>query len=607
MTAAAQGLQDQSVSITGKGVRVPTEKSQLPEQSSPEQSPPGTMYRSQNSELKRVRQSSSSFMQQPSIIESVSMNELLLTTYSGRSSIASGKQPPSEAGINRIPWYIAALHEKEQSILNLEDRINSLSVFEVESARKDQVISELRADVAQLTHQATESSINNIIEKQTEIILTLQDKLNRKELFEAESKRKDVVIIDLRKQIHQLKMKNCHWDVQQIREIATDTSLLPQDEEIILHIKDYEAEEQAPIKRVKILKARKTRDAQKGEQRYRYEEESEDSRDELENVEKSSKEEKEQEQQEEEHVEQEEEHVEQEEEQVEQEEESDQQEVEQEEGKVRAVMFHATGQFGQDVLQHDEDLIEQIEQLKEQIDIQLNHNEKQSHELQSAIENYNISIGTIISLRKEQSNVDNQLRSSNAEVERLQKELQERTVQIQAMSNKFSNLKEEKKHIQIMADLQKENFRLEELVSELQQGLAKKTELSTEMKNEINDLQLRITDEDLKFKQFQMEHNDLLGKLALLRHTEQQTQVLIEHLQIRFDKIRTKIMQAVHTSLGTTRIQNLITDKDILDGMQKIITDRIDFHQLLMDNGIPVSPLFITEPGQSRVSLQSRD
>ncbi|CAI9605569.1 unnamed protein product, partial [Staurois parvus] len=50
----------------------------------------------------------------------------------------------------KTPWYITVLHEKERCLLKLGEEINRLSRFEVETKRKDQIISSLRNEISKL-------------------------------------------------------------------------------------------------------------------------------------------------------------------------------------------------------------------------------------------------------------------------------------------------------------------------------------------------------------------------------------------------------------------------------------------------------------------------
>ncbi|XP_043918887.1 coiled-coil domain-containing protein 27 isoform X2 [Protopterus annectens] len=417
--------------------------------------------------------------------------------------LTSSSNQQSTSG-NKIPWYLALLHEKEQCLLMLGEEINRLSVFEAESTRKDGVISTLRDDIAELQKQLSLLSNADDIKTQEKIILKLEDEVNRLKVFEQESIRKDNLIADLREEVDCLTLQlNQMGPVLNTDSPALTTILsrLFMDNEIKVTKLDDEISENGYVK-----------------------EESE------------------------------------------------------EEGTFKA---------------------EQEQMEKELVQADLKYLEARNQELTEELEklkrDYNFSTGTVSSLQREVAYQMSQLRKAESEEERLRKELRERECQLQAMSNKFSSLREERKCDEIMAEIEKENSGLWQLVSEMKSELEQRNKLISELKTEVHRLQLELYAEREQAKRFQSERTEMHVKTNALQQTLQQTKVALESTQARFDRFHSKIFQATYCATGAKPLQTEISDGEIMDLMQKIINDRMEFHQLLKQKGENVPPLFFNE------------
>nr|XP_008514906.1 PREDICTED: coiled-coil domain-containing protein 27 isoform X2 [Equus przewalskii] len=84
-------------------------------------------------------------------------------------------------------------------------------------------------------------------------------------------------------------------------------------------------------------------------------------------------------------------------------------------------------------------------------------------ELEITKTRYSLAIGVITSLQRQVDFQESQLQKINTENEMLEKELRERKRQLQAMSDKFSNLREDKKHTEMMGLIEKDNHLLRQL------------------------------------------------------------------------------------------------------------------------------------------------
>ncbi|XP_067826535.1 coiled-coil domain-containing protein 27-like isoform X2 [Heptranchias perlo] len=459
-------------------------------------------------------------------------------------------------GVNLHPGIVGIGTDQEKCVLMLEDKIKHLSVFEAESRRKDGVIAALRDEVAALTQQLSVTMDNDILRTQVQTILMLQDEIDCLKVFEAESQRKDCVIAGLREQIWQLGL--------QISQLNEDTSIHTTSttrEDISKHeTKERELETESKISGTPVEKSSKEKLKEKGKE--------ENSKKIVLNGEGQGEED--------------------------------------EHGREEKEVVEPEGESPSkpESVDHDKDnnLAMEDEKLKELTNL-ISQNEELKKQLTEMKEGYNMSTGAVVSINRELSLAEAQLRNTEAEVERLQKDLKERCIQLQDMSNKFSNLKEENNHIKIMADLQKENFNFRELVSELQSGLKERNEVITGLKGEIDKLQLHITDGEVKLKRLQMECDDATTNGDFLQHELQQLQIALKFTGTRLERFVSKIIQAVYTTPGIVQPTVQISDDDTLDVFQKILDDRLEFHRLLTENGIAVPPLFVTEnPDESQTA-----
>ncbi|XP_072442971.1 coiled-coil domain-containing protein 27-like [Chiloscyllium punctatum] len=203
--------------------------------------------------------------------------------------------------------------------------------------------------------------------------------------------------------------------------------------------------------------------------------------------------------------------------------------------------------------------------------------------------------GAIISINRKWSRAEAELRKKDAEMERVQKELKDRCNQLHDMSNKFSNLRERNNHTKIMTDLQKENISLHELVAELQSGQMVNNEEIVKLKTEINKLQLHITAEDVRKRHLQAEFDKAIFQGEVMQRDLQDLQIALKFTGTRLERFISKIVQAVYTAPGIVQPTTQITDEDTLEMFQTILDDRLTFHRMLTESGIPVPPLLGSE------------
>uniref|UniRef100_A0A8P0TUI7 Coiled-coil domain containing 27 n=1 Tax=Canis lupus familiaris TaxID=9615 RepID=A0A8P0TUI7_CANLF len=170
------------------------------------------------------------------------------------------------------------------------------------------------------------------------------------------------------------------------------------------------------------------------------------------------------------------------------------------------------------------------EAFEQELIAQLEEYEQVFQEFQTELEitrtRYSLATGTITSLQRQVDFQESQLQQVNTENNTLQKELRERKDQLQAMSNKFSNLREDKKHEEMMGVIEKDNLLLRQQVSELQ------------------------------------------SKLAKQEHTISEFDAKVSELQAQLERLRNKIIQATFSTSGGKSFATEISDNDILEALQ---------------------------------------
>ncbi|XP_048375040.1 coiled-coil domain-containing protein 27 [Sphaerodactylus townsendi] len=237
-------------------------------------------------------------------------------------------------------------------------------------------------------------------------------------------------------------------------------------------------------------------------------------------------------------------------------------------------------------------------------------NDELYSELEKVKNNYDVASGAISSLQRQLSFVESQLRRAHAEQGLLQKELQERGNQLEAMTTKFCNLREERKHEEMMGTIERENNALRQVVSDLESKLAEKTQQIDELHADINRLQAQLVINQHHTGKQLIQQKELQRQLDILRRVEQQTRVMLEAVGTRFERFRSKILQATYSSPSTKLPQSEIGDDEVLEALQKIINDRLEFYQMLRQKGVKLPALSmeqtVTPPSPSKKKSSSK-
>uniref|UniRef100_F7IM23 Coiled-coil domain containing 27 n=1 Tax=Callithrix jacchus TaxID=9483 RepID=F7IM23_CALJA len=220
---------------------------------------------------------------------------------------------------------------------------------------------------------------------------------------------------------------------------------------------------------------------------------------------------------------------------------------------------------------------------------------------------YCLATGVIASLQQQLDFQESQLRKVNSENETLQKELRERRQQLQAMTDKFSNLREDKKHQEVMGLIEKDNQLLRQQVSKLERKLTKQDHVISELDSKVSQLQEQVELDQNHLQRWKQLQEDLQSKKEVIQQAEQQAHVALESAQSRLERLRNKIIQATFSISGTKSLANEISDDDILEALQRIISERSDYYNQLKQKGVKVLPLqqsetFLTSKSKRRPS-----
>ncbi|XP_077314483.1 coiled-coil domain-containing protein 27 isoform X2 [Lithobates pipiens] len=421
----------------------------------------------------------------------------------------------------KTPWYMSVLHEKERCLLKLGEEINRLSRFEVETKRKDQIISTLRNEISKLQSDLQHPSRPHTgREEDSSSGEQLDDgslhSTNGFPEYEERSPARDVT-----REV--LNSPSSPRDLFSERNVSTIS--------LAGSFSELHRDGQSPQMEAEILhddeNAEHTLDGEKTTAEPEKDDEEEE------------------------------------EEKKEEEDEKDDEEEKEEEDDVGSL---------------DKSELQKLEE-----------------ELEVIRKDYNISQGVISSLQRTISSHQSKLRKSESEKEDLQRELIERGVQLQAMSNKFSSMREERKHEEMMAAMEKENYYLRQLVSELKSEVSRRNDLIGELKSDVQRLQREVLEVQTQVRKNEGEKNQIESKAGELATSEQHVRVTLEALQSRFERFRSKIIQAAYTAPGFRGPQVEVPDNEILETMQKIIAERSDFHQQLKQKGVKVPPLHQSE------------
>ncbi|KAM6312752.1 coiled-coil domain-containing protein 27 [Podargus strigoides] len=225
-------------------------------------------------------------------------------------------------------------------------------------------------------------------------------------------------------------------------------------------------------------------------------------------------------------------------------------------------------------------------------------NQELREELQTAKHEYNMATGTISSLQRQLEIQESQLRKHKAEKEMLQKHIRERADELKAMATKYYSLREQTQE-EMLVTIADENESLQQVVTEKESQLAEQNKLLSDLQGRVSQLQAEILTSRRHIQKQQQAQEAAQSQAETLEHKELQTRVALERLTSRFERFRSKIIQATFSAAGSKAPRAELTDEEVLEAMQKIISDRAECHQMLKQKGLKVPTLHSTDTSTS--------
>ncbi|NXR88281.1 CCD27 protein, partial [Hypocryptadius cinnamomeus] len=193
--------------------------------------------------------------------------------------------------------------------------------------------------------------------------------------------------------------------------------------------------------------------------------------------------------------------------------------------------------------------------------------------------------GAISSLQRQMEIQESELRRIRSEKELLQKQLREREVQLQAVSDKFCSLTEEQRQEEVVVMMEKENHNLQQVVKEQKFHMAELKKINSELQGTVSQLEAEVMTTHLNFLKQKQAQEETQRQVETLQYTELQTRVALELISSKFERFRNKIIQATFSVEGSQDPQNELTDDEVLEAMQKIFNERTEFQQMLKNKG----------------------
>ncbi|XP_075028297.1 coiled-coil domain-containing protein 27 isoform X4 [Calonectris borealis] len=166
-------------------------------------------------------------------------------------------------------------------------------------------------------------------------------------------------------------------------------------------------------------------------------------------------------------------------------------------------------------------------------------------------------------------------------------------------SLKFCSLREEWKHEEMMMTIEKENCSLQQVVTEQESKLAEQNKLISELQGTVSQLQAEVLTSRYHIHKQHQAQEVIQSQAETLQHRELQTRVALECITSRFERYRSKIIQATFSAAGSKPPQAELTDEEVLEAMQKIINERMEFHQMLKQKGVKVPSLYSIDTSTS--------
>ncbi|XP_076810057.1 coiled-coil domain-containing protein 27-like isoform X1 [Clavelina lepadiformis] len=433
------------------------------------------------------------------------------------------------------PWYVAMLREKEQRLLHMGDEISRLSATEAECRRKDDVISDLRNKVADMEQQILVHD-GRLLRLQRHSVNEVKNNTNA-----AERSRK---LLEMGDEINRLAVfeRECERKDRLVASLRDEVANLEINRQaMLMEMQDLQQqqhlESSRSVETASITKENYTVDPDRTGEKL---------------------------------------------------------------GTIDSSLLHARDSLDEfrkeldlpipDRREPEEIVIDLQDQLEQKNDIIIALQE----ELSMLKKEKNLSDGLVQTLQRNVNQRENKLNKMTIALEKSKQKVAEADAQARSMSNKFANLKEEKKHEEMVAVMEQDLIKTHEELATAQKRLSRQQEKLDKQSKELRRANRQNKQYFDSGRLSQAQADELSTEVTELRQKEQSTRVANEHTQARLERLRSRIVQAVYTAPGAVKPESQLNDGEILHSIQKIIDDRSDFHQQLSDLGQNVAALLVT-------------
>ncbi|XP_039253517.2 coiled-coil domain-containing protein 27-like [Styela clava] len=201
--------------------------------------------------------------------------------------------------------------------------------------------------------------------------------------------------------------------------------------------------------------------------------------------------------------------------------------------------------------------------------------------------------GFINALQRDLESTENKVMKLTSQVEKAEFQMNEALAEARTMSKKFSDLRERRKHSDMNAETEHELTILKNAFNEIQQKADKLKEKSDKQSKEIRESHKKIKKGGELDKKQSEEIKHLCRDLEDMRRLEQLSRVSAEQMSTRFERLRSRIIQAVFITPGAAHPSTAISDIVVFNAVKKIIEDRSEFHKLLEETNADFPPLLV--------------
>uniref|UniRef100_A0A8D0FA31 Coiled-coil domain containing 27 n=1 Tax=Strix occidentalis caurina TaxID=311401 RepID=A0A8D0FA31_STROC len=218
---------------------------------------------------------------------------------------------------------------------------------------------------------------------------------------------------------------------------------------------------------------------------------------------------------------------------------------------------------------------------------------------------YSNFTGVISSLQRQLEIQESQLRRAKSEKETLQKKLREQENQLQALV--WTSYREDAaKPARFLPHCNTLIYPSPQVVTEQESKLAEQNKLISELEGTVRQLQAEVLRGRYHIHEQQRAQEARQSQAEMLQHRELQARVALERISSRFERYRSKIIQATFSTAGSKAPQAELADEEVLEAMQKIINERLEFHQMLRQKGVKVPSLYTMDATLSPASARER-